>query len=126
MEFVEGRGALAEALQKSMWTADIRGQPTVQAIIELVHHRCWTTDRLHKRELLLTQKCTLCDQVQENIDHLLIWYPFAHEIWFKLCQANGLNRLVPATHDFLRNLWGTMCTIDVPIQSKGGGSSSKV
>jgi hypothetical protein len=40
-----------------IWLADLR--------------RCWTADRLEKRGLSHPDKCPLCDQDQESIDHMI-------------------------------------------------------
>uniref|UniRef100_A0A8R7UVR8 Reverse transcriptase zinc-binding domain-containing protein n=1 Tax=Triticum urartu TaxID=4572 RepID=A0A8R7UVR8_TRIUA len=34
-------------------------------------NRCWTTDRLQRRQLPHPSACPFCDQAQEMIDHLL-------------------------------------------------------
>jgi len=36
------------------------------------HNRCWTADRLARRGLTHPDRCLLCDQEEENIQHLLI------------------------------------------------------
>ena len=37
-----------------------------------IRNRCWTTDRLQKRGLPHPEHCPLCDQEEENIQHILI------------------------------------------------------
>jgi len=37
-------------------------------------NRCWTADRLSRRNLPHPEHCPLCDQAEETIDHLLVLY----------------------------------------------------
>ncbi|GJN37129.1 hypothetical protein PR202_gb26054 [Eleusine coracana subsp. coracana] len=43
----------------------------------VAHDRCWTADRLAHRGLDHPEKCILCDQEQETINHLLVACPFS-------------------------------------------------
>jgi hypothetical protein len=36
------------------------------------HNKCWAADRLAKRGLSHPDKCLLCDQEEETINHLLV------------------------------------------------------
>lgn len=51
---------------------------------------CWTADRLAKRNLPHLARCPLCDQADEDIQHLLTTFVFAREFWFKVFQPLGL------------------------------------
>lgn len=59
------------------------------------HGRCWTVDRLPKRGLPHPAQCPLCDQGEEDIQHLLVGCVFARQIWFHLLQLVGLAHLAP-------------------------------
>jgi len=59
------------------------------------HNRCWTADRLARRGLTHPDRCLLCDQEEENIQHLLIGCVFARQFWFELLQIVGLAALAP-------------------------------
>jgi hypothetical protein len=45
----------------------------------VAHQRCWTADRLAKRGLPHPDCCPLCDQEEENIQHLLVGCVFARD-----------------------------------------------
>jgi hypothetical protein len=52
---------------------DLWALPKCRFFIWLVaQKRCWTTDRLAKRGLNHSEKCLLCDQGEETLDHLLV------------------------------------------------------
>ena len=59
------------------------------------HNRCWTADRLARRGLTHPDRCLLCDQEEENIQHLLIGCVFARQFKFELLQIVGLAALAP-------------------------------
>jgi hypothetical protein len=59
--------------------------------------KCWTTDMFAKRNLDHPEKCPLCDQVEEILNHILVAYVFTRDFWF-----SWLGRLVCKT--FHRNL----------------------
>ncbi|GJN40328.1 hypothetical protein PR202_gb29533 [Eleusine coracana subsp. coracana] len=63
-----------------------------------VRNRCWTADRLAKRNLPHPSQCPLCDQ-EEDVQHLLTTCVFARELWFKVLQPLGLERCVPSHHE---------------------------
>lgn len=54
-------------------------------------NRCWTADRLERRNLPFCARCPLCDQAPETMSHLLMDCPFSksvlHEVFSK---ANAL------------------------------------
>ena len=44
-------------------------------------NRCWTADRLDHRGLSHPERCPLCDQEEETIQHLLTNCVFSRQIW---------------------------------------------
>ena len=54
-----------------------------------LRNRCWTSDRLARRGLPHQDKCPLCDQEEETIEHVLLTCAFARTVWAGLCQALG-------------------------------------
>jgi hypothetical protein len=46
------------------------------------HNKCWTADRLAKKGLTHPDRCQLCDQEEETIDHILIACVFSRQAWF--------------------------------------------
>ena len=61
----------------------------------VAHNRCWTADRLAKRNLPHLSLYLLCEQEEENINHLLVKCVFARQFWFILLQRVGLATLAP-------------------------------
>jgi hypothetical protein len=61
----------------------------------VIHNRCWTADRLAKRNLPHPNLCLLCEQEQEFINHLLVGCVFARQFWFILLQRVELAALAP-------------------------------
>jgi hypothetical protein len=59
------------------------------------HNRCWTAVRLAKRGLNHPEKCLICDQVAETVDHLLVACSFSRIFWYQLVQKFGLHSLAP-------------------------------
>jgi hypothetical protein len=57
--------------------------------------KCWTADRLQKRGLDHPERCPLCDQEGETIDHLLVVCVFSRECWFLILRQFGLQILAP-------------------------------
>lgn len=45
-------------------------------------NRCWTADRLAKRGMEHPDRCKLCDQEEETIQHILVGCVFSREVWF--------------------------------------------
>lgn len=46
------------------------------------HRKCWTSDRLAKRNLEHLERCPICDQEEETIDHVLVGCIFTREFRF--------------------------------------------
>jgi hypothetical protein len=61
----------------------------------VAHNRCWTADRLQRRNLPHLDCRLLCDQDKESIDHLLVQCVFARKFWYYLLRRAGLAALAP-------------------------------
>lgn len=61
----------------------------------VAHNPCWTADRLARRGLPHPDKCPLCDQEYECIEHLLIGCVFSRQFWFDILDRFGLANLTP-------------------------------
>jgi hypothetical protein len=68
-------------------------------------NRCWTADRLGHRGLQHPDKCLLCDQEDENIEHLLIGCVVARQFWYTLLHSFGLSQLAPTANDSPFDAW---------------------
>ena len=71
----------------------------------VAHNRCWTADRLAKRNLPHPSLCVLCDQEEESIDHLLVNCVFTWQFWFILLQRLGLAELSPQPLELSFDEW---------------------
>jgi hypothetical protein len=60
-----------------------------------IRNRCWTADRLRKRGLQHPARCVLCDQEEEDVQHILTTCVFAREFWFTILNAIGLAARTP-------------------------------
>jgi hypothetical protein len=61
----------------------------------VANNKCWTADRLAKRGTDHPEKCPLCDQEEESIDHLLLSCEFTRQFWFSLFQQLNLPEFTP-------------------------------
>ena len=46
--------------------------------------KCWTADQLAKHGLSHPDKCLLCDQEEETVQHILTTCVFARQFWHRL------------------------------------------
>lgn len=74
----------------------------------VIRCRCWTADRLRKRGLGHPEKCPLCDQEQETIDHLLLGCVTAREVWFQLLNAWNKVDWLPTINSELAEWWSLL------------------
>jgi hypothetical protein len=79
--------------------------------------RHWTADRRARHGLEAREECLLCDQAPETIDHLLCTCPFAHEAWFQICQAIGVQMPPPSAS--VRAWWKQLRWACMPSKRKG-------
>ena len=61
----------------------------------VAHKRCSTSDRLAQRGLPHPEKCPLCDQANESIDHLLIACVLSRQFWYYILRQVSLHSLAP-------------------------------
>jgi hypothetical protein len=71
----------------------------------VAHKRCWIADILARRGVPHLGKCPLCDQEDEDIQHLLISCVFARHFWYSLLYCVRLSILIPTSN---RTLLGRM------------------
>jgi hypothetical protein len=92
-EFLLGFDPLC-SMGKKIWKS--WAPPKCQFFMWLVaHNKCWTADQLARRGLPRLEWCSLCDQDDETINHLLVCCVFAREFWFLLLRQVGLHALSP-------------------------------
>jgi hypothetical protein len=72
----------------------------------VAHNRCSTADRLERRGLPHPDKCPLCDQEEETMQHLLVRCVVARQFWYSLFYQVGFSRLAPAATELsIDDLW---------------------
>ncbi|CAO2201417.1 unnamed protein product, partial [Urochloa humidicola] len=99
-------GAIAFAPYERIWKS--WAPPKCRFFMWLVaHNRCWTADRLAKRNLPHPASCPLCDQADEDLQHLLVGCVLARQFWFNLLRQVGLAALAPQPYDASFDDWWT-------------------
>ena len=83
--------------------------------VAVAHNKCWTADRLAKRGLPHPDRCPMCDQESETINHLLIGCSFAREFWHRFLSQVGLQALSPQLSDSSFYDWWERITIDSSV-----------
>ncbi|WVZ88204.1 hypothetical protein U9M48_034749 [Paspalum notatum var. saurae] len=63
--------------------------------------RCWTAERRRRHGLQVDDRCALCDQEPEQIDHLLLQCAFAREVCFKVFHPLFWDAVVPSSSALL-------------------------
>ena len=58
-------------------------------------NRCWTADRLARCGLDHPEHCPLCDQEDENVQHLLTSCVFSRQVWYSILSLVGLQQYTP-------------------------------
>jgi hypothetical protein len=72
----------------------------------VAHNRCWTADRLARRALSHPDRCPLCEQEEETINHLLSACVFSRQFWHDLLACFGMQAAVPQAHNVgFYSLW---------------------
>uniref|UniRef100_A0A452YPI7 Reverse transcriptase zinc-binding domain-containing protein n=1 Tax=Aegilops tauschii subsp. strangulata TaxID=200361 RepID=A0A452YPI7_AEGTS len=66
--------------------------------------RCWTADRLARRNLPHPPCCPLCDQAPET-HHLLLGCPFARQVWHEILSWLRLPCPPPNNDATLHDWW---------------------
>jgi hypothetical protein len=61
-------------------------------------NRCWIADRLARHGMDHPDRCPLCDQQDEIVQHMLVACVFTREVWFRTLSRLGLQHLAP-TYD---------------------------
>lgn len=88
-----------------------------------VRNRCWTADRLARRGLPHPEQCALCDQEDEDINHILISCVFAREFWFRLFTRLGYDDRAPGTQEKSFSEWWRKACRHLPKEIRKGMNS---
>ena len=105
-------GALSFAPYERIWKS--WAPPKCRFFMWLVaHNRCWTADRLARRDLPHPNWCLLCDQEEENIQHLLFECVFARQFWYDILHSIGLATLALQPVDSSFDAWWDKAVLTV-------------
>ncbi|CAO2186422.1 unnamed protein product [Urochloa humidicola] len=88
-----------------------------------IRNRCWTADRLAKRGLPHPEKCPLCDQEEETIQHLITSCVVARQVWYNLLQLLDLGEYIPKRRERCFADWWRKIIRKVPKDQKKGVNS---
>jgi hypothetical protein len=81
-------------------------------------NRCWTADRLARRGMDHPDRCPLCDQQDETVQHILVTCVFARDVWFRTLSRLGLQYLTPTSNATVFQEWWGEAERNVPKQKK--------
>jgi hypothetical protein len=85
-----------------------------------IRNKCWTADRLQKREMPHPDVCPMCDQAQETIQQLLTACIFAPQFWHKVLAIFGLGHLTPAAdEESFADWWGKVSLRVIKTRKRG-------
>lgn len=88
-----------------------------------IRKQCWTADKLAKRGLPHPEKCPLCDQEEETVQHLLTTCVVARQVWFEVFSPLNLSGLVPQLVDSNVATWWRRALNKVTKEHKKGVNS---
>jgi hypothetical protein len=86
----------------------------------VAHKKCWTADHLAHHGMDHPDKCPLCDQEEETIDHLLVSCAFAKQFWFTFLSQVNLQVLSPQPEDSSFLHWWEKASRAVTGQARKG------
>jgi hypothetical protein len=80
--------------------------PNAASSFGLQHRKkCWTADRLARHGMSHPDKCSLCNQEEETIDHLLVTCVFARQFWLTILRQLNLQDISPQPDDRSLEWW---------------------
>jgi len=86
----------------------------------VAHKRCSTSDRLAQRGLPHPEKCPLCDQANESIDHLLIACVLSRQFRYYILKQVVLRSLAPQpTNTSFDDWWEKASAATIGLTQKG-------
>ncbi|WVZ97154.1 hypothetical protein U9M48_042709 [Paspalum notatum var. saurae] len=113
-----------------IWTPSSTGEFSTQSAYRsflvgavAVLNRCWTADRLARRGLEHPEHCLLCDQEEENMQHLRTSCAFARTVWISVLRMDSLQQHALGLSDNIFVEWWRQATQQVPRHSRKGFNS---
>jgi hypothetical protein len=115
-------GSLSFAPYERIWKSS--APPKCHFFMWLVaHDRCWTTDKLARRGLPHPDRCLLCDQEEESVQHLLLGCVFARQFWLNILQSIVLASLAPQLDDPSFDEWWDKSSLSISGDERKGLNS---
>lgn len=84
------------------------------------YSRCWTADRLAKRGMDHPERCPLCDQEDETIQHILTSCSFSKTVWFQTLSKVSLQEHTPGQADTVLQEWWEKVEAATPGYKRAG------
>uniref|UniRef100_A0A0A9G816 Reverse transcriptase zinc-binding domain-containing protein n=1 Tax=Arundo donax TaxID=35708 RepID=A0A0A9G816_ARUDO len=88
-----------------------------------IRNRCWTADRLARRGLDHPERCPLCDQMDEDVQHLLTTCVFARQFWPRILLPLDLITVIPGRREHSFAEWWRKVIRKVQKEHKMGVNS---
>ena len=63
----------------------------------LLQNKVLTVDNLIKRGFIITNRCALCKNDGESVDHITLHCPFTRKIWDNVCRLLNVEWVFPST-----------------------------
>ena len=99
------RGVVASNFQwKGVWKAKIPKRVAF-FVWTTVHVQILILDNLMLRGRILVNRCCMCHQNEETVDHLLLHCPVAHSLWVYMFQIFGTQWVMPSSMESLVYCW---------------------
>jgi hypothetical protein len=100
--FFHGQVMIAGAT--TLWKARATGKCRFFLWLVLLCY-CWTSERFQRHGLDNDGPCTLCEQCEERIDHLLLRCPYSRQVWFSSLSRFGWQQSTPLREDTFVDWW---------------------
>jgi hypothetical protein len=84
------------------------------------HKKCWTAYWLARHDMIHPNRCLLCDQEEETIDHILISCVFSRQFWFCLLGTVGMQGISPQPENVSFLQWWTRSSVIVMGAARKG------
>lgn len=86
-------------------------------------NHCWTADKLARRGLQHPDRCLLCDQSDEDVQHILATCPFSRGVWFHCLSKIGLQAVTPTARERSFQDWWRRASRRVASDKRKGFNS---
>ena len=71
----------------------------------LLQNKILTLENLKKRGFIIVNRCVLCKNDGELVDHIMLHYPFTKKVWDKIWSLMNVDRVFHATIQLFFSCW---------------------